>query len=413
MITDAIGTLLESHDEPLRVAHFCLGRVNPHALDGMDKTIYYLSRAQAVLGHSVRVFSITNKPPLPIQGVAVSSYRSLKPSRLLFTRRMQDLLCWRSPLNLPRALVADVLAWRPDILHFHGVHMLQHVVLGTRLRRAAIPYCVSVHGMLATAARGRHRLTKSAAALWERPFLRNAAFLHALDEEEARDLRSYGASSRIVVAPNGIDLPDFLEPSDGCAEPLPAVPENSLTFLFLGRLDPEQKGLDLLLEAWSEARLGASARLILVGPSWRNSRPRLEALASRLGVAAEVVFAGPASGRTKIDLLRLASVFVHVSRWEGLAFSVLEAAALGKPCLLTAAADPRGRFADTGAAIAVRPTPAEIASGLRSFARMNVAQREAMGRRARDLVESEFTWTPIARTLITAYRNRAAESVRP
>jgi glycosyltransferase involved in cell wall biosynthesis len=397
----------------LRVAHFCLGRVNPQALDGMDRTIYYLSRAQAVLGHSVRVFSITNKPPLPIQGVVVSSYQSLKPSRLLFSRRLQDLLCWRSPLNLPRALVADVMSWRPDILHFHGVHMLQHVVLGTRLRRAAIPYCVSVHGMLAAAARRRHRLTKSAAAIWERPFWRTAAFLHALDEEEARDLRSYGASSQIVIAPNGIDLTDLeTTPAGHRPEQLSVVPENSLTFLFLGRLDPEQKGLDLLLEAWSEARLGAAARLVLVGPSWRNSRPRLEALASRLGVGAEVVFTGPAFGPEKIDLLRQASVFVHVSRWEGLAFSVLEAAALGRPCLLTAAADPRGRFADTGAAIAVRPTPAEIASGLRSFAQMSASQREAMGSRGRDLVRAEFTWAPVARTLLTAYGKCATTHAR-
>jgi hypothetical protein len=33
--------------EVLKVAHVCLGRVNPEASDGMDKTIYYLSRAQA------------------------------------------------------------------------------------------------------------------------------------------------------------------------------------------------------------------------------------------------------------------------------------------------------------------------------------------------------------------------------
>jgi glycosyltransferase involved in cell wall biosynthesis len=393
--------------EVLKVAHVCLGRVNPEASDGMDKTIYYLSRAQADLGHSVRVFSITNKPPLPIRGVTVSTYQSLKPSRLLFNRRLQDLLCWRSPLNLPKALVADLLAWHPDIVHLHGVHMLQHLVLSSRIRRAAIPYCVSIHGMLSGAARRRHRLSKSLAAIWERPMLRGAAFLHALNEQEERDLREYGGAARIVIARNGIDTA-ALQPVN--ADQLPHVTENALTFLFLGRLDPEQKGLDILLEAWSDARLGDATRLLLVGPSWRDSQPRLAALAKRLGVDSQVVFTGPASGQNKVDLLRRSSVFVLTSRWEGLAFSVLEAAALGKPCLLTSAADPLGRFGATGAGVIVEPTRSAIADGLRRFAQMDVTERDAMGRRARDLVEAEFTWAPVARTLIAAYRDSAAGS---
>jgi glycosyltransferase involved in cell wall biosynthesis len=396
-------------DAAMRIAHFSLGRVNPDASDGIDKTIYYLSRAQADLGHSLRLFSITNKPPLPIPGVTVSAYQSRRPSWILFNRRMQDILCWRSPMNLPTALVGDLLAWQPDILHFHGVHILQHLVLGSRMRRAAIPYCISVHGMLAAGARRRHRLSKSVAALWERPFLQRAAFLHALNEQEADDLTSHVAATRIVIAPNGIDAADLLRVRSGDRpEPLPRVAEPALTFLFLGRLDPEQKGLDMLLEAWSDARLGDSARLILTGPSWRDSQPRLTALAVRLGVASQVVFTGPAAGRQKIDLLRSASVFVHTSRWEGLAFSVLEAAALGKPCLLTPAADPRGRLASTNAAVTVEPTRSAIASGLRRFAQMHLADREAMGRRGRELIEAEFTWAPVARTLVTAYRDYAS-----
>ncbi len=299
--------------------------------------------------------------------------------------RMQDILCWRSPLNLPTALIGDLLAWRPDILHFHGVHILQHLVLGSRMRRAAIPYCISVHGMLAAAARRRHRLSKSVAALWERPFLQRAAFLHALNEQEADDLRSHVAATRIVIAPNGIDAADLLRVRSGDRpEPLLRVAEPALTFLFLGRLDPEQKGLDILLEAWSDARLGDSARLMLAGPSWRDSQPRLTALArapgSGLAGGLHRARRRAAENRPSAN----ASVFVHTSRWEGLAFSVLEAAALGKPCLLTPAADPLGRFASTNAAVSVEPTRSAIAAGLRRFAQMSVAEREAMGRRGRD-----------------------------
>jgi len=385
----------------LRIAHYCLGRVNPEAADGMDKTIYYVSRAQANLGHAVRVFSITGKPPLPIPGVTVSAYPPITPSPLLFNRRLADLFCWRSPLNLPQALVAELLAWQPHVVHFHGVHMLQHLVLASRLRRMAIPYCVSIHGMLAAGARRRHRLLKALAAFWERTFLRRAAFLHVLNGQEAHDVTTYEQAVRVVVAPNGIDTAALGLTG---AEPPPQAAGGALTFLFLGRLDPEQKGLDLLLEAWNDARLGETTRLILVGPSWRDSQPRLAALAQRLGIDAQVVFTGPASGRAKVDLLRQSSVFVLTSRWEGLAFSVLEAAALGKPCLLTAAADPLGRFGTAGAGVVVEPTRAAIADGLRRFAQMSAEKRETMGQRARTLVEGEFTWTPVANTLVAAYR---------
>jgi len=335
----------------------------------------------------------------------VSAYPPMQRSRLLFNRRLEDLLCWRSPLNLPKALVTDLLAWQPHVVHFHGVHMLQHLVLASRLRRVAIPYCVSIHGMLAAAARRRHRLSKSLAASWERKFLRRAAFLHALNDQEAHDVTTYEGAVRVVVAPNGIDTAALGLTSQ---PPLPQVAESALTFLFLGRLDPEQKGLDILLEAWNDAGLDETTRLMLVGPSWRDSQPRLAALARRLGIDAQVVFTGPASGAAKVDILRKSSVFVLTSRWEGLAFSVLEAAAIGKPCLLTAVADPLGRFGATGAGVVVAPTRAAIATGLRRFAQMSAAQRETMGQRARNVVEGEFTWAPVARTLVAAYRSCTA-----
>jgi hypothetical protein len=39
---------------------------------------------------------------------------------------------------------------------------------------------------------------------------------------------------------------------------------------------------------------------------------------------------------------------------------------------------------------------------------MHLADREAMGRRGRELIEAEFTWAPVARTLVTAYRDYAS-----
>ena len=406
--------LSDARDGPLRIAHFTLGRTNPEAADGLDKTVYYLCRTQAEMGHSVRLFSITSKPALPVPGAHVSTYAAIEPSRLLFTRRLRNLLAWRSPFNLPARLVRDLLSWQPHILHLHGVHISQNLVLGRRAGRAGVPYCVTVHGMLAGAARRRRRWLKQAAAVVERPFLDRAVFVHAVSPDEAHDLREYGAQAPVVIAPNAIDVeelaPTASAPSSLSGPPGPA--EERVEFLFLGRLDPEQKGLDLLLQGFARAGLSGPI-LTLVGPSWRESRSSLEALADRLGIRSQVTFTGPLHGAAKIDRLGSASVFVQTSRWEGLSFSLLEAAALGKPALLTRASDPQGSFAEADAAVVVEPDPESIGSGLRRFARMAATERVEMGRRARALVQREFSWRTTAATLIDAYRTHALGQPHP
>ena len=62
----------------MRIAHFCIGRCNPESANGVDKTVYYLSRAQATLGHDVAVFSLTEKSTLPIPGVMVRAYAPMR-----------------------------------------------------------------------------------------------------------------------------------------------------------------------------------------------------------------------------------------------------------------------------------------------------------------------------------------------
>ena len=57
-------------------------------------------------------------------------------------------------------------------------------------------------------------------------------------------------------------------------------------FMFIGRLDPWQKGLDLLVEAFAHAGL-RDAALVLVGPDYRGSRRALATLAERLGISSQ------------------------------------------------------------------------------------------------------------------------------
>ena len=374
----------------MKIMHFLLGRCNPDSANGVDKTVYHLSKAQAMLGHDIAVFSITAKPAIPIDRVTVKTYSPEKP-----------------PIRLPRGLVEDLLEWKPDVVHLHSVYIPQNAILAKHLQSRGIPYVVTPNGGLSPyVLRRRWYLKVAYKLLVERPCLNRAAFIHAVTDQT--DIRDYGVKVPIVVAPNGIDLaliPDDLNPN-AIVNRFPNL-EGKRIFLFLGRLDAFHKGLDLLLHGFQKSLKDTSAVLVLVGPDWRGHRRQLEKLAQGLGITSQIFFLGPAYGKEKFDLLASADVFVHTSRWEGASFSVLEALACGKPCLLTQAADPTGLIEQQGAGVVVRTDVKDISRGFQELAALDLSELRTMGSKGRTMVELEFNWERIARTLTKAYLSYA------
>jgi glycosyltransferase involved in cell wall biosynthesis len=400
--------------ERFSVAHFLVGRCNPESPNGVDKTIYHLSRTQAEMGQRVAVFSITDKPAIPISGVEVRTYAPVRLTSLpLPNERIKDLLFNRSPLNFPRDLVKDLLAWDPGVVHFHFVHIPQAIRLARRLRSVGIPYCVSLHGGLAVEAQRRRRTAKKAfAALFERTYLTQAAFLHAVSRLDVEGTLAYGVKNRFASAPNCIDpaeMPNVLDP-EFLQRRLPGL-RGRHVFLYLGRLDPEQKGLDLLLRGWAESRETTrdDSALVLVGPNWRGGQEWLVTLAHSLGIRDSIYFTGAATGTEKWSLLTAADIFVHPSRWEaGVPFAVLEAMLTGMPLMLTRAADPDGLVERYRAGFLIEPDPDSIAAGLIEASRQDPSRLLELGSAARRLVDREFRWERTAEKLLTAYRAASA-----
>ena len=102
---------------------------------------------------------------------------------------------------------------------------------------------------------------------------------------------------------------------------------------FVGALFRPYKGLDVLLEAL--ARTARPHTLEVVGDG--VLRAGLEVQAARLGLGARVRFLGARPpGAPVYEFLRTRAAFVQPSRTEGLPRSLLEAMALGLPCVATA-----------------------------------------------------------------------------
>jgi glycosyltransferase involved in cell wall biosynthesis len=220
---------------------------------------------------------------------------------------------------------------------------------------------------------------------------------------DENSIRAYGVRAPVVVAANGIDLASI--PSGRPEKPIGCLltqAQGKRVFMFIGRLDPFYKGLDLLLKGYALAGLQDSI-LVLVGPDYRGQARSLRAMAQRLGIGAQVVFFGPAYGRSKYDLLSGADVFVLCSRSEGMPLSVLEAASCGKPCLVSSAANPAGMVERFRAGIAVQLSVVGIAEGFARMKRAPETELGEMGRNARIMVENEFNWARTAETLVEAY----------
>lgn len=403
-MTPGLATCRPARAEALRVVHVA-SRCAAEGTSGVDAVVYFLSRAQAALGHDVQVVSVDALTECAPDAMAPGG-----PSVGLVLER--DRGVWQAlragnlaALVRPRrTLVARVLAARPDVVHFHSVHLPEHVGLAAVLRQHGIPYCVTTHGGLSPHARRRGRVRKALFAwLCERHYLNHAAFVHALTADEAAAVRAYGLHTRIVTVANGFD-PSALQPPRN-PYVLGAFGARSVSgrlFLFVGRLDTTTKGLDLLVDALAAAA-APGARLAVAGPDWHGQQAALERRTAALGLSGRVRFVGPAVGQHKADLFGAADVFVHPSRSEGVSLSVLEGAARGTPCLLTDAADPLGAVSAGGGAVTVSPTVPALARGLETFARMDRAELTRMGARARAVVQTRFTWPGTAQVLVDAY----------
>ena len=151
----------------------------------------------------------------------------------------------------------------------------------------------------------------------------------ALTNLEAEYLQGLGIdAARIVVIPNGIDLGEFEQlPNRDATAP-------GLTVLFVGRIYPEQKGLEPLVRALAATPPTLDVRLRLVGEDWGGTGP-LRALALQLGVGHRLTTTGPLSRAGVLNEYAHADLFVLPSLFEPFGIVLLEAMASGVPIIAT------------------------------------------------------------------------------
>ena len=137
----------------------------------------------------------------------------------------------------------------------------------------------------------------------------------------ADEVRRRRPHATVESIPNGIEPVAF--------EVQPTAPRH---LLFVGRLDTQQKGCDLLLESVAQARntlVNRMPPLLIVGDG--PDRSGIEAQSRRLGLDSAVTFLGRVDGRPKYELMAGAYGVLMPSRFEPSGMSAAEAQAAGAP----------------------------------------------------------------------------------
>lgn len=108
-------------------------------------------------------------------------------------------------------------------------------------------------------------------------------------------------------------------------------PKKKKHILFLGRLDMGQKGIDLLLSAYSIVREAVNYPLIIAGNG--PDEEKIKKMVKKLELEEKVTMVGPAFGEAKTKLLSEAICVAFTSRHEGFSLFSLEALASALPLL--------------------------------------------------------------------------------
>ncbi len=250
---------------------------------------------------------------------------------------------------------------------------------------SSTPVVLQVQGILESHALKKFRLFYGAPMFFVERFYPRMydRFIFVSPVTERKVMTRIGAAGRISqVVPNGV------------SDDLFTVGPRELDYiLFFSRVDIYTKGLDILARAFGiVAKTHPRVRLVIAGYQF-DPFEKVRALCPP-DVRDRVEYVGFLTGLEKLDLLSGASVVVLPSRHESSPVSILEAAACGKPVIVSDI--PELRFVtDKGFGVCFESGSAESLVTALTGMLDDKALRDRLGEAGRAFAR-RFTWDAIA-----------------
>jgi glycosyltransferase involved in cell wall biosynthesis len=351
-----------------RIVHYY-----PEAMadSGVTFALWTWARVQAAWGaevcvlHSPDVTNITERPFVP------DDLRVRVTAHAVEHRGRHRLLRW--PLALERHL------GKSDLLVLHEGWVPSNVIAAAAAQRAGVPYVVMPHGVYEPKWTKYLKPPLALRRAIERRVLEGAAAVHVFFPSEIPAIASLAPRASFITVPTGFDLPEEQWSGGG-------------GYLgWIGRIDPFNKGLDVLARALGLLPGDERPIIRIHGYDYQGGIARLRRHIDEQGVRAWMHVDGALGGRDKMQFLQQADGYIHPSRWECHSIALLENLALGVPCLVSSVIHIARTLEQCGAAVLAPPSAQALAHALR---RLAAADRE-ISSRGRALVSDAFNWSTL------------------
>ena len=218
--------------------------------------------------------------------------------------------------------------------------------------------------------------------------------LVAVSADTGAQLRGINPELEVEVIGNGVDRALFDQPQQAGRD-----------VVYIGRLEFEGKGLDLLLGAWKLAHERVDGQLVIAGGGYDEARVRREV--ARLGLTDRVRFAGWVTGAEKSRLLASARVVAMPSRMETFGIVAVEALAAATPVVAFAIPALR-EVVPEGAGFTVAPFDVETYAQRLIELCTDADLALAMGSEGREFAAG-YDWDVLAAQQAQVYRTAAVE----
>lgn len=292
--------------------------------------------------------------------------------------------------HYPNAKVSDLPPPfnKPDLIIIEQFYCYARLRIPRDLMNGGVPYIIVPRGELTMAAQKRKSLKKQLFnLLYYRKFAQKTAAIQYLTEQEKND-SGLRWNKKSIVVPNGVYIPLKYKKNFSC-EGIKAV--------VIGRIEPYQKGLDLLIDACEVCKQEIEACKLTIdmyGPDRVGRLEEMKALVEKKGLDQFISFHDAVYGEEKERVLLNSDVFIIPSRFEGHPTALIEALAYGLPALVTTGANMRLEIEDNNAGWGADNNRIDLAN---SICRMMLDRDmfEQKGNNAKKLA-CEYSWDELA-----------------
>ncbi len=363
---------------------------------GPTRVVAGLAQALAKRGAEISIFAPSGKD----NSVYISGLKGVNVKQ--FPKGFLSRFWTSYSLSLAKALMKEAPDF--DLIHIHEIWHHPHFSAYRAAKFARKPFIISVHGALKPWSLNHKAFKKKIySSLIQRKILKEAFALHAITQEEIKNIYSFVDNKKVFLIPNGLDLEEFETlPDREVIERTHPELKGKRVILFLGRLHPV-KGLDILAKAFGNIlKERDNIQLLVAGPDNNAYKGQLVDMLGAEKALNNTIFTGMLVGKEKLAALSRADIFVLPSYSDVRGISTLEAMACSLPVVITK----QCQFPEVEKVRAGKVVDADANQLSEALIELldNPELCKRMGERGKRLVMKKYTWDVVADKIITLYK---------